>query len=72
MYAVLRGPQSINLTFNLRYMNNNQHDPLFVFNLLSYHTSTDFGGVSSPSLGGRMYICGKDQPRGLVVGVSDY
>jgi hypothetical protein len=41
------------------YMNNNQHDALFIFSLLSYHTSTCFGRISSPSSGGRMYICGK-------------
>jgi hypothetical protein len=41
------------------YMINNQHDALFIFSLLSYHTSTCFGLISSPSSGGRMYICGK-------------
>jgi hypothetical protein len=40
-------------------MNNNQLDVLFVFTLLSYHTSTCFGRISSPSSGSRMYICGK-------------
>jgi hypothetical protein len=40
-------------------MNNNQHDALFIFSLLSYHTSTCFGRISCPSSGGRMYICGK-------------
>jgi hypothetical protein len=41
-------------------MNNNQHDALFIFSLLSYHTSTCCGRISSPSSGGRMYtrICG--------------
>jgi hypothetical protein len=37
------------------YMNNNQLDALFIFSLLSYHTSTCFGCISSPSSGGRMY-----------------
>jgi hypothetical protein len=37
-------------------MNNNQHDALFIFSLLSYHISTCFGRISSPSSGGRMYI----------------
>jgi hypothetical protein len=36
------------------YMNDNQHDALFIFNLLSYYTSTCFGHISSPSLGGRI------------------
>jgi hypothetical protein len=40
-------------------MNNNQHDALFIFSLLSYHTSTCLAHISSPSSGGRMYICGK-------------
>jgi hypothetical protein len=43
----------------LNYMNNNQHDALFFFSLLSYHTSTCFGRLSSPSSGGRMYKLGK-------------
>jgi hypothetical protein len=37
-------------------MNNNQLDALFIFSLLSYHTSTCFGRINSPSSGGRMYI----------------
>jgi hypothetical protein len=41
------------------YMNNNQLDALFTFSLLSYHSSTCFSHISSPSSGGRMYICGK-------------
>jgi hypothetical protein len=36
-----------------------QHNVLFVCSLLSYHTATCFGHISSPSSGGRMYICGK-------------
>jgi hypothetical protein len=40
----------------LNYANNNQHDGLFIFSLLSYHTSTCFGRISSPSSGSRMYI----------------
>jgi hypothetical protein len=36
-------------------MNNNQHDALFIFSLLSYHTSTCFGLIISPSSGARMY-----------------
>jgi hypothetical protein len=40
-------------------MYNNQIDALFNLSLLSYHTSTCFGRISSPSSGGRMYICGK-------------
>jgi hypothetical protein len=39
------------------FMNYNQLDVLFIFSLLSYHTSTCFGRISSPSSGGRMYIC---------------
>jgi hypothetical protein len=42
----------------LNYMNNDQHDALLIFSLLSYHTSTCFGRISSPSSEGRMYICG--------------
>jgi hypothetical protein len=43
------------------YMNNNEHDALFIFSLLSYRTCTCFGSISSPSPWGRMYIrvCGK-------------
>jgi hypothetical protein len=37
-------------------MKNNQLDALFIFNLLSYHTSTCFGRMSNPSSGGRIYI----------------
>jgi hypothetical protein len=44
---------------SLNYMNNNQHNALFIFSLLSYHTSTCFRHISSPSTGGTMYICGK-------------
>jgi hypothetical protein len=40
-------------------MNNNQHDALFTFSLLSCHTCTCFGRISSPSSGGIMYICDK-------------
>jgi hypothetical protein len=40
-------------------MYNNQHDALFIFGLLIYHTSTCFGRISSRSSGGRMYIRGK-------------
>jgi hypothetical protein len=43
----------------LNYVNNNQHDALFIFSLLNYRISTYFGRISSPSSGGRMYICGK-------------
>jgi hypothetical protein len=39
----------------LNYMNNNQHDALFIFSVLNYHTSTRFGRIGSPSSGGRMY-----------------
>jgi hypothetical protein len=46
-------------TCNMNYMDNNQHDALSIFSLLSYHTSTCFGRINSPSSGGRMYICGK-------------
>jgi hypothetical protein len=52
-YFMLGWPCSLN------YINNNQLDALFIFSLLSYHTSTCFGRISSPSSGGRMYICGK-------------
>jgi hypothetical protein len=34
------------------YMNNNQHDALFMLCLLSYHTSTCFGPIINPSSGG--------------------
>jgi hypothetical protein len=40
----------------MNYMNNNQHYALFIFSLLSYHTSTCFGHINSPSSGGKMYI----------------
>jgi hypothetical protein len=43
----------------IKYMymnNNNKHDALFIFSLLSYHTSTCFGHISSPLSGGRMCI----------------
>jgi hypothetical protein len=45
----------------LNYMNSSQHGAPFISNLLSYHTSTCFGRIGSPSSGGRMYIlvCGK-------------
>jgi hypothetical protein len=43
----------------MNYMNNNQLDALFIFSLLSYHNSTCFERISSPSSGGKMYICGK-------------
>jgi hypothetical protein len=33
------------------YINYNQHDALFIFSLLSYHTSTCFVRISSPSGG---------------------
>jgi hypothetical protein len=48
-----------NVTLRYVYMNNNQHNALFIFSLLSYHTSTCFGRISSLSSGGRMYKCGK-------------
>jgi hypothetical protein len=38
---------------------NNQLHALFILSLLNYHTSSCFGHISSPSSGGRMYICGK-------------
>jgi hypothetical protein len=44
----------------LNCMNNNQHDTLFIFTLLGYHTSACFGRISSPSSGGKyiyIYIC---------------
>jgi hypothetical protein len=40
-------------------MYNNQLDALFILGLLNYHTSTSMGIISSPSSGGRMYICGR-------------
>jgi hypothetical protein len=40
-------------------MYNNQIDALFIFGLLSYHTSTSFGRINSPSSAGKMYIRGK-------------
>jgi hypothetical protein len=42
-----------------QYMNNNEHNALFIFCLLSYNTATCFGWISSLSLENRMYICGK-------------
>jgi hypothetical protein len=42
-----------------QYMNNNQHDALFIFCLLSYRTYTCFGYISSPTSGGRTYMLGK-------------
>jgi hypothetical protein len=55
VYAVLT------LTYKLKlhkpvgpYINNNQHNALFIFSLFSYHTATCFGCVSSPSAGGKM------------------
>jgi hypothetical protein len=41
------------------YVYNNQLDALFTLGLLSYHTSTCFGRINSPSSGGGMYICCK-------------
>jgi hypothetical protein len=43
----------------LNYMYNNQLDALFILSFMTYHTSTSFGNINSPSSGGRMYICGK-------------
>jgi hypothetical protein len=43
----------------LNYMNNDLHDALCIFRLLSYYTFAYFGRISSPSSGGRIYICGK-------------
>jgi hypothetical protein len=43
----------------LNYINNNQHDALFICSLFSYHTFTCFGRISSPSSGGRMYTFDK-------------
>jgi hypothetical protein len=40
-------------------MNNNEHDALFIFSLLHYHSSTCFGRLTSLLSGGRMCICGK-------------
>jgi hypothetical protein len=40
----------------MNYVYNNQLDALFILSLLSYHTSTCFGRINSPSSGGRMYI----------------
>jgi hypothetical protein len=45
LFSMLGWPCSMN------YMYNNQHDALFILSLLSYHTSTCFGGISSPSWG---------------------
>jgi hypothetical protein len=42
-----------------QYMNNNQHDALFIFSLLSCHSYTCFGHISSPTSGGRTYMWGK-------------
>lgn len=38
------------------YVNNNQLTALFIFSLFSYHTSTHFGFISSPSSWGRIYM----------------
>jgi hypothetical protein len=35
------------------YMNNNQHNALFIISLLNYYTSTCFGHISSPSSAGK-------------------
>jgi hypothetical protein len=35
----------------MNYMYNNQLDAQFILSLLSYHTSTSFGRVNSPSSG---------------------
>jgi hypothetical protein len=43
----------------MNYMYNNHLDALFILGLLSHHTSKCCGRISSPSSGGRMYICGK-------------
>jgi hypothetical protein len=45
-------PPILGIKQRCTYMNNNQHDELFVFTLLSYHISTCFGRISSPSSGG--------------------
>jgi hypothetical protein len=37
----------------------NQHDALFILTLLSYHASTCFGPICSPSSGGSKCICAK-------------
>jgi hypothetical protein len=50
---------SVRLTVHILYINNNPHYALFIFSLLSYHTATCFGRISSPSSGSIMYICGK-------------
>jgi hypothetical protein len=50
---------SLNFSTIYEYMNNNQHDALFIFSLLSYQTSTSFRRISSPSSGVRTCICGK-------------
>jgi hypothetical protein len=38
---------------NSQHMKHNQHDALFILSLLSCHTSTSFGRISSPSSEGR-------------------
>jgi hypothetical protein len=40
---------------SLNYINNNRHDALFIFSLLSYRTSTCFGCKSSQLSGSRIY-----------------
>jgi hypothetical protein len=53
---VLNNQTCIRYMYN---MYNNQHDALFILSLLSYHTSTCLGCISSPSSRGKMYTCGR-------------
>jgi hypothetical protein len=61
IYTSKCSPSSFGWPINMRtrYMNSNQIDALFFFSLLSYHASTCFGRIISPSSGRTMYICGK-------------
>jgi hypothetical protein len=64
----------LRLSWTLMYMNNNQHDALFIFSSLSYHTSTCFESISSPSSGGRMYfihLLSLARSRGFVITHND-
>jgi hypothetical protein len=54
--TILKGLFILFLIICRIFMNNNQLNALFIFSLLSYHTSSCFGHISSPSSGGRMYI----------------
>jgi hypothetical protein len=53
-------------------MNNNQLDALFIFSLFSYHTSTCFGRISSPSSGAGMEFHSSQACRQLIQKYATY